>query len=696
MVSANQIKIILLAEDKASDVADKVGTSLEKSFGGKLLKGAAVGLTAVGASMAAVGAGAFKLAQDAAPLLGVRQAFYGVAEAADFSAGEMLAALKESSAGMITNRDLMTSFNKAAQLVSVDFAQKLPDAMGMLGKVAEATGQDVGYMLDSLVTGVGRLSPMILDNLGIQVDMTAAMEDYAEVNGLVVSEMSKQEQQAALMNQVLQKLGDNTAAMPDLADSATAKFANFGVAMQDLKDTIGLSLLPVVTPFMEKLSELASRYIPKVIEAIQPFLHNISLIVENLLNFETTGEGLRGMLENFMPPEVVDGILAFVEGFKAFGQTVIEVVQTNVLPILETLWGWLQMLLPIALQMLSDYWNGILLPTLQNVFNWIQTYVVPLLTVIWEIIQNVLPPAIQALSDFWSNVLYPAIKTVFDWIWANVMPALGEIFLWVAQNLPPAIQKLSDFWKNVLYPALLNLFQWVQTYVIPVLIDVFTWIAENFPPAIQTLSDFWQNTLLPAIQTVYDFIVAYIVPILETLVEIIGTTLKLAIQVLAGIWENVLKPALEVVWDFVQTKVTPALTWLHDKVIKPLADTIGGALTSALEYVSEKLKVFSDWLKSITIPDWLVPGSPTPFELGIRGITKALEEVNRRALPEFSFKMSAIPDIQFAGAGYSGRALPTFERITQNQQTVTILGGLNLTGVQDTNDFLEEINRLMV
>jgi len=74
---------------------------------------------------------------------------------------------------MATNRDLMLSFNKASTLVSVDFAKQLPDAMQYLGKVSLATGQDLGFLLDSLVTGVGRVSPMILDNLGIQVALSA-------------------------------------------------------------------------------------------------------------------------------------------------------------------------------------------------------------------------------------------------------------------------------------------------------------------------------------------------------------------------------------------------------------------------------------------------------------------------------------------------------------------------------------------
>lgn len=696
MVSANQIKIILLAEDKASDVANKVGESLEKSFGGKLLKGAAVGLTAVGASLAAVGAGAFKLAQDAAPLAGVQQAFYGVAEAAGFSANEMLDALKQSSAGMITNRDLMTSFNKAAQLVSVDFAQKLPDAMGMLGKVAEATGQDVGYMLDSLVTGVGRLSPMILDNLGIQVDMTAAMEDYAAANGLVVSEMTKTEQQAALMNQVLEKLGKNTEAMPDLADSATAKFEQFGIAMQDLKDTVGLALLPVITPFMEALSGLASKYLPLVTQAISPVLEKLSWITEAFFDSGAGSIEFREALSTIIPEGVIDTIMGVVDAFTQFGSTAGGILQSTVIPVLETLWGWIQMALPVALQVLSDIWNGVLLPTLMNIFTWIQTYVMPLLQTLWDIIGNVLPPAIAALSDFWSNVLYPAIKAVFDWIWANVMPALGQLFLWIADNLPPAIQKLSDFWSNVLRPALITLFDWVKANVIPILIQVFTWVATNLPPAIQTLSNFWTNTLLPALRSVWSFINSSVVPLLRVLVTIVGTTLKLAIQALTGIWQNVLLPALQKVWSFIDTKVVPILLFLKDRVIMPLVNAIGTLLVNAFDWVVERLQMFAEWLGKIKLPAWLTPGSPTPFELGIRGITKALEEVNRKALPEFTFNVTGIPDLQFAGVGASAQSLPTFERITKNQQTVTVLGGITVTGVQNQNDFLEELNRLMV
>jgi hypothetical protein len=178
----------------------------------------------------------------------------------------MLAAMQESSAGMITQRDLMEKYNLAAQLVSDTFANQLPNAMGYLGKVAAGTGEDMGYMLDSLVRGVGRLSPMILDNLGIQVDLASAYEAFAPTIGKTVGELSKQEQQTALMNQVMEKLAENTANMPEVMGTAAAGVAALGVQIKDLKAGIGLALQPALVALLTPLNDLAAKYGPKVIE----------------------------------------------------------------------------------------------------------------------------------------------------------------------------------------------------------------------------------------------------------------------------------------------------------------------------------------------------------------------------------------------------------------------------------------------
>jgi hypothetical protein len=55
--------------------------------------------------------------------------------------------------GMVADADLMTSFNQAMLLVGESMADQFPALLEIAQASAAATGQAVGFMLDSLVTG---------------------------------------------------------------------------------------------------------------------------------------------------------------------------------------------------------------------------------------------------------------------------------------------------------------------------------------------------------------------------------------------------------------------------------------------------------------------------------------------------------------------------------------------------------------
>jgi phage-related protein len=264
MARQNTIEILIKAEDKASAALGKIGGSVQS-----LGKVALAGLAGVGTAAVGAGAALTKFALDAAPIEGVAAAFEGTAEAMGRSSDELLASLEEASSGMVSQADLMKSFNQAQMLVGDALTSQLAPAMGYLGKVSAATGEDMSYMMDSLVRGVGRLSPLILDNLGIQVDLTAANEAYAASVGKTVDELTKGEQQTALMNQVMEKLAENTANYPDVAGSAAAQIATLRTKFQNLKDTLGRLVLPILTEVVGKAADLADRVIPYLIQGVR-------------------------------------------------------------------------------------------------------------------------------------------------------------------------------------------------------------------------------------------------------------------------------------------------------------------------------------------------------------------------------------------------------------------------------------------
>ena len=320
MAKQSEIKIVVEAVDKASKNLGKIGTAL-----GGLGNAAGLAAGVVVSALAGISAAAWSLAKDAAPIEGIKNAFDSMAASVEGGSAGMLAAMEEASYGMIKQSDLMKTWNLAAQLVSKDFAQELPEAMRYLSKVSAATGEDLSFLTESLVRGIGRLSPMILDNLGIQVDLTAAYEEYARANGLVVESLTKTQQQTALTNAVMEALAANTAEMPDIAGTFAQSWATVQAQFANLKEEIGLKLLPVFNTVAQELVNLFSK--PEVQAAIDTLVANLGKIIGNeesgIIGVVTSifDGNIPGALEVAFGAESSQKILDFAALFKPTGET---------------------------------------------------------------------------------------------------------------------------------------------------------------------------------------------------------------------------------------------------------------------------------------------------------------------------------------------------------------------------------------
>ena len=434
-ITAGELSVLLTAKDQMSKVLKQVQGETEKTEGvlNKLAKGLAVGVVgaaaAAGAAVVGMGTAIAKMAMDAAPLEGVKKAFEGITEASGQSGAAVLSALETGSAGMVRQTDLMKSYNQAAQLVSVDFANKLPQAMGYLGKVSAATGQDMGFLLDSLVKGVGRLSPMILDNLAIQVNATEANEAYAASVGKSATELTKQEQQTAMMNMVLQKLAENTAAMPEVAGSAAASMAALGVQVQNAKDRIGLAFLPVLTQLLATLTPIATTILASLIPAFIQLIPVVSSFVSWLQTglFPAISAVINFIQSNAIPiiaglgagliALVVTVIPALVAAFTAWAATAgvaaaatMAALAPIVLPIVA---------IGVAVGLLAAAWQndwGGIRTTLTEVW---ESSVRPALEALWQFISVTLPDGVTALWNSWVE-RWQGIQDAVATAWTNI------------------------------------------------------------------------------------------------------------------------------------------------------------------------------------------------------------------------------------------------------------------------------------
>lgn len=145
----------------------------------------------------------------------------------DLNQEGLLDNLRKATKGTVNDVQLMTAAVKAN-----DFRIPLED----LGKYlefaqlkAQQTGQSVDYMTDSIVTGLGRKSPLILDNLGISA---------AEIS-------EKTKETGDFMKAVAEIVDTQLAAAGETYISAADRAAQKTVELQNAQKALGDEILPL-------------------------------------------------------------------------------------------------------------------------------------------------------------------------------------------------------------------------------------------------------------------------------------------------------------------------------------------------------------------------------------------------------------------------------------------------------------------
>lgn len=187
---------------------------------------------------------AFDAAQVAAKANQIEKALDNLAKTSGMTAAEIVGNLKKTSKGTISELDLMRSASKAA-LFNLPMNQ-LDKLMAIARASATATGESVQYMFDSIVTGIARGSPMILDNLGLTLKIGEATETYAKSIGKTAEQLTAEERKQATLNATLKAGEDILKRVGDATDELTdaQRMDAYVAAVANLKKEIGTGLLP--------------------------------------------------------------------------------------------------------------------------------------------------------------------------------------------------------------------------------------------------------------------------------------------------------------------------------------------------------------------------------------------------------------------------------------------------------------------
>lgn len=174
----------------------------------------------------------------------VKDAFKSLAESQGQDSEAMLKNMRALSKGTISDLELMQQANQALLLGLP--VERFDDMLNIARSSAKATGQSMDFMLTSIVTGLGRGSKLMLDNLGIVIDTEKSYVKYAKTLGKTSRELTDLEKKQAFVNEALaiglkntEKLGDQTVTLTDKWDKLKATLENNAV-------TLGNRLAPAI------------------------------------------------------------------------------------------------------------------------------------------------------------------------------------------------------------------------------------------------------------------------------------------------------------------------------------------------------------------------------------------------------------------------------------------------------------------
>lgn len=588
-----------------------------------------------------MGAGLADLALEAAPIEQTATTFDALAESIGEASDAMLDDLTAATNGMVNDADLMLAANQMMSMGLADSSDQAAEFAAMATRLGMAMGNDATASMADFNAMLANQSLPRLDSFGISSGVVRE-----RINELMRS-VEGMTRETAFLTAVSEQ---GTVAMERLgdagADGAAASMAQLQATLDNLKATVGTAFLPVLETLLGTLADLAETYGPMLaewasstagvlLEGLAPALEMVAQLFaspEFMAFVQELGTALTGLLTQVVGLLVNDVLPPLLQ------------LAQDLLPVLTPLIsGVLDAVLPLVAELVSR-----LVPVLMDILNAILPPLLPLFDMLADIVLTVVD-AVLPLAVTLLELLLPPIMNLISTLLPALMPLLAglmEAFVEILTALMPLVE--------VLLAELLPIFTDLIISLLPPLTELLLAVVDVFV--------YWLEALIPVVVA----LVQELAPIISALADLLSNALGTALEAVTGLIENVIGPAME---------------WWKAHIIEPLMDAIHG-IGDAISGVLDWIHNLADDLGGLSLPDWLTPGSPTPFENGLRGIADAMAGM---PLGDFNVGMGGL-----AGAGAGGMGAPI--SIMVNIGSVTE-GNAQAAGQQAGRGIVDELRR---
>lgn len=596
---------------------------MAKGFGRsvqRLGKVALGGLTTVAAGSGFAVRGMMRMAKEARGFRSVRKAFNQTAESAGVSGDKMLDSLEDASAGMVSQQALMANFNEAAQLVNDQFAKQLPTAISATAKIAASQGKNMQRVVGDLITGVGRMSREVMDNLGVTISMAEATELAAKMFDKEESAITQTEKQAAFQRLAIKRLKRTAQGLPDVTNQAGTAMQRFSAQLENVKREIGSAVLPILAELAEVALPLLRQALPPIKSALQAFADIVRRGASAFERFhKRVGRGLPVLdslkiaVTNLFPDDVANAINNTIDTLARFWNWVKKVTEpirtfykenttakdrlialgiaiaAVIIPALMGIIGPVLLalatflLLSLAVSKIREAWKK----------DWkgIRTFTMNALTQIKSAVRETLP----AIRGFWQKH-GAQIKQIGREAWTTLATIIKLAINIIKQTILIGLAILRGDWSKawqLMKKATINNLKLLRKIFRGIIDNLLKTIKQRVLPAFrnfkQQMIDMWE-TIKARLASVWQGIKSTF----KQIVTWLKTTLTNAAEGFKKSWQNAMDPVKDAVDD-----VKDGLNKLKDAA-EGLWDFITG-------------RTFDFHINIPDIPDWATPGSKIPL-----------------------------------------------------------------------------------
>lgn len=253
---------------KKSKKVDKEVKSLNKMISDSTLK-----FGAFSAAMSLVGA---SMTNATAEFDQLRLAYDRTTQKFNINGNQLITEMENVSKGAISQKDLILAANRAMALGVGKSQEQIVELLEISRVKAQTMGISMNQAFNDIVTGLGRASPLILDNLGITIKLGSANEQYAKQLGKTVNQLTDNERKQALLNAVLSEGRRELEETGEVNITAAEKIQRMKARTENLRIELGRALLPTMNKVVD-IVEKMTKYIANLTDELKEWIAKIGV-----------------------------------------------------------------------------------------------------------------------------------------------------------------------------------------------------------------------------------------------------------------------------------------------------------------------------------------------------------------------------------------------------------------------------------